>query len=149
MSTDRSYIEKNAEQLERLRALVGRLSDDDLRRHANDEWTIAATLLHVAFWDSRALYLAGKIQRGEAFQEWEREPADVAWVNDSVRPFLHAIPPRGAAQLALRIAEECDAKVASLPAETLWPNDETSLLNAFRSEHRKEHLDTIEDALRG
>lgn len=148
MMGDRSYVDANARELERLRALVARLSDDELRRQANAEWTVAATLLHVAYWDVRAMWLAGKIERGEPFTSADVEPDPPDWVNDSVRPFLHAIPPREAADLAVRTAEECDRAVAALPADTMWPNDPASVLNAFRSEHRREHLDAIEGALR-
>lgn len=148
MKGDRSYVDTNARELARLRALVERVSDDDLRKPANAEWTVAATLLHLAFWDERSLWLAGKIERGEPFVKAEVEPEPPTWINDTVRPFLHAIPPREAAMLTLRTAEECDRTVASLPPEKMWPNDRTSLLNAFRSEHRREHLDKIEEALR-
>lgn len=148
MNADRTYVEENARQLERLRALVVRVTEDELRRHASAEWTVAAALLHVAYWDVRALWLAGKIERRESFTSAEAEPEPPDWLNDTMRPFLHAVPPRDAARLALSIAEECDRTIASLPAEKLWPNDRSSLLNAFRSEHRREHLDQIEDALR-
>lgn len=144
---DRGYPEKNAQELARMRALIGRLSDDDLRRQANAEWTIAATLLHIAYWDARALWLADKIRRGEPFTKAEEEPDPPTWVNDTVRPFLHAVPPREAAALAVRMAEQCDGVIASLAPDTVWPNDQTSLLNAFRSEHRREHLDEIEATL--
>ena len=145
---DRSYVEKNAQELARLRALVARVSDDDLRRQLNPEWTVAATLLHVAYWDRRALWLADKIARGEPFIASEAEPEPPDWLNDTVRPFLHAIAPRTAAEIALRTAEECDRRVAELPTEKVYPNDQTSFLNAFRSGHRIEHLDEIEAALR-
>ncbi len=144
MSIDRSYVAENDRERARMRALVERLSDEDLRRQVNDEWTVAAVLAHIAYWDQRALWLAGKIERGEPFTEGEEEPEPPDWVNDTVRPFLHAIEPRAAASLALQIAEETDAHVASLPPESVWPTDEASLLNPFRSGHRAEHLDELE-----
>ncbi len=148
MAADRSYVEQNRAELERMRRIVEPLGDEELRRPANAEWTIAATLLHLAYWDERSQWLAGKIERGEAFTPAEVEPDPPDWINDVVRPFLHAIPGREAARLALRVAEETDRRVATLPAERVWPNDRTSLLNAFRSEHRREHLDKIAEALR-
>jgi len=66
---------------------------------------------------------------------------------DSTRPFLHAIPPRDAARLALYLAEQADAGVASIAPERTWPADPTSLVNPVRAEHRAEHLDQIEAAL--
>ena len=145
---DRSYVEENDRERERMRTLLARMTDHELRQPANDEWTIVASLLHVAYWDERAQWLAGKIERGEAFTAAEVEPEPPDWLNDTVRRFLHAIPPRAAAELVIRIAEETDRRVAALPPEKVWPNDKTSLLNAFRSGHRREHLDEIEEALR-
>jgi hypothetical protein len=144
----RAYVEENRRERERLRSLVERLSDDELGHRVNDDWTAAGVLLHVAFWDERAGWLAGKIERGEPFTTAEVEPEPPDWINDAARTFLHAVEPREAARLALRIAEEVDARVAALPPDRVWPNDGSSLLNAFRSSHRAEHLDEIEAALR-
>jgi hypothetical protein len=51
--------------------------------------------------------------------------------------------------LALRIAEQTDARVAELPLDRLYPLDPDSPINPGRSEHRGEHLDEIEAALQG
>jgi hypothetical protein len=147
MSDDRSYVEKNAGERERLRALVARLSDDDLRRPVNEHWTVAGVLGHIALWDGRALALAGKLERGVAFSAADTEPDDVDWINDASRPLIHAIAPREVAELALRIAEETDRRIEDLPADRMWPMDADSPLNAVRAYHRGEHLDEIEAAL--
>ena len=98
----------------------------------------------MAYWDIRVLVLADKIDRGEPWAPGDAEP-EGDWLNDSTRPLIHAIAPREAAQLALRIAEETDARVAALPLDRLWPLDPESPINASRGEH----LDEIEAALRG
>ena len=147
MSLDRSYLERNARELERLRGLVARLGDDELRRSVNEHWTVAGVLGHIAFWDGRALALADKVERGVPFSPDDNEPEDVDWINDATRPLIHAIEPREAARQALRIAEETDGRVASLPPERMWPNDPNSPLNALRATHRAEHLDDIDTAL--
>jgi hypothetical protein len=147
MPADAPYNERNRKERERMRALIERMSDDDLRRPANEHWTVAALLLHIGFWDARNRWLSDRIRSGIAFTSSDVEPHDVTWVNDSMRPFLHAIAPRDAARLALRLAEEADAGVASLPPERTWPADPTSLVNPVRAEHRAEHLDQIEAAL--
>jgi hypothetical protein len=49
MSVDRSYVEQNTRERERLRALVARLGDDELRSHVNQHWTVAGVLGHIAF----------------------------------------------------------------------------------------------------
>ena len=146
MSVD-SFVEANARERERLRRLVERLSDDELRVAVNDYWTVAGVLGHIAFWDARALALSEKVDRGLPFSPADDEPEDVAWINDATRPLIHAIEPRVAADLALRLAEETDRRVASLPIERLWPTDPVSPLNPRRASHRGEHLDEIEAAL--
>jgi hypothetical protein len=142
-----SYVEENARELERMRALVERLGDIELRAQVNERWTVADVLGHVAFWDARNLALADKLERGVPFSESDDEPEDVDWINDAAHPLIHAIPPREAAGLALRLAEETDSRMASLPPERMYPIDPDSPLNPLRATHRGEHLDEIEAAL--
>ena len=146
MTDDRSYIDANTRERERLRALVGRLDDEALASAVNEYWTLAGVLGHMAYWDIRVLVLAEKIDRGEPWAPGDAEP-DGDWLNDSTRPLIHAIAPREAAQLALRIAEQTDALVAGLPLDRMWPLDPDSPINAARGEHRGEHLDEIEAVL--
>jgi len=144
---DRSYIEQNDRERERLRVLIASLSDDDLRTKVNEFWTVAGVLGHLAYWDARAEILIKKAQRGEAFTASDYEPDDPTWINDSTRALIHAIPPRGVAELTVRTAEDIDARVTEIPADKLWPNDPESPLNGRRASHRGEHLDEIEAAV--
>lgn len=144
---DISYIEENARELERLRVLVGRLTEADLRTPVGELWTVADVLGHIAFWDGRAFELGGRIERGVPFTPSDDEPEDVDWINDAMHPLIKAIPPTEAARLALRRAEETDDLMASLPPDRVYPNDEDSPVNALRAGHRAEHLDQIEAAL--
>src|SRR5213078_3423656 len=50
-----TYLANNEASLTRLRALVERLTDDDLRREMRDGWTVAALLAHLAFYDRMRL----------------------------------------------------------------------------------------------
>jgi hypothetical protein len=142
------YIAENDRSRERMRALIAALTDDDLARPVNDEWTAAASLAHVAFWDARVIFLIRKLQSGAALTDDDVEPDDVSWINDSARPLLHAIDPRRAAEVALEIAEQTDALVADTPAERMYPADPNSHINAFRWQHRDEHVEEIEAAVR-
>src|SRR5258708_13971279 len=144
---ERSYAAENARELERLRALVSTLSDQDLGSMVNENWTVAGVLGHMAFWDGRALFLAGKLQRDGAFTPSDTEPESGDWINDSTRRPIHALPPRQAAEVALRIAEETDQLIASLSPELAVTIDATSPLNPWRAHHRGEHLDEIAAAL--
>ncbi len=147
MTTD--YIEENHAERERLRALIGRLSDADLERHVYPEWTIAGVLGHVAFWDARILRLLDKWESGRAQpSRADGEPEDIDWVNDASRDLIHAIPPRRCVELALRLADETDRRVANLsPALIKAIADAGQPISFFRSAHRREHLDEIETFL--
>ena len=147
MAEDRSYIEANTRERERMRALVEGLDDDALNAPVNEYWTVAGVLGHIAYWDIRVLVLAEKIDRGEPWVPGDAEP-EGDWLNDTTRPLINAIAPREAAKLAMRIAEQTDALVAKLPLERLYPRDPSSPIFAGRGEHRGEHLDEIEAALK-
>ena len=147
MTDDRPYIQVNDRERERLREFISRLDDDALAAPANEYWTVAGVLGHMAYWDIRVLVLAEKIDRGEPWVAGDAEP-EGDWLNDSTRPLIHAIAPREAARFALRIAEETDARVAELPLDRMAPLDPDSPIYPVRSEHRGEHLDELERALR-
>ena len=147
MTDDRPYIQVNDRERERLRAFIDRLDDEALAAPANEYWTVAGVLGHMAYWDNRVLVLADKIDRGEPWVPSDAEP-DGDWLNDSTRALIHAIAPRAAAELALRIAEETDARVAELPLERMWPLDPESPITPVRGEHRGEHLDELERVIR-
>jgi uncharacterized damage-inducible protein DinB len=146
MTDERNYVENNDRQRERLRALVESSDDTALSAAVNEYWTVAGVLGHMAYWDSRFLTLAEKIDRNEPWVDADQEP-DGDWLNDSTRPIIHAIAPRAAAELAMRMAEEADARAATLPLNRLWPGDPESPISPARGEHRGEHLDEIEAAL--
>jgi hypothetical protein len=147
VTDDHPYIQVNDRERERLREFINRVDDDALAAPANEYWTVAGVLGHMAYWDNRVLVLAEKIDRGEPWVPSDAEP-EGDWLNDSTRPIIHAIAPRAAAELALRIAEETDARVAGLPLERMVPLDEDSPIYPARGEHRGEHLDELERALR-
>ena len=130
-----------------MRALIDGLDDDALSAPVNEYWTVAGVLGHIAYWDTRVLVLAERIDRGEPWEPGDAE-ADGDWLNDSTRPLIHAIRPRDAAEFALRIAEETDARVAELPLDRMVPGEPDSPIYPGRGEHRGEHLDEIEAALR-
>jgi hypothetical protein len=149
MGGDASLHAENTRQRERLRALVGRLSDADLERSLGHGWTVAAALVHLAFWDLRAVVLMDRYERDGVTPSEADLEADVDVVNDTVHALGRAIPGRAAARLCLEAAEAVDRRVERLSAATLaavaaagqpfWPD---------RHVHRAEHLDEIERALR-
>jgi len=130
-----------------MRALVEGLTEDQLNARVHETWTVADVLGHMAFWDGRASVLGAKLERGIALTPSDDEPEDVDWINDAAWPLIHAIPPRVVARLALRVAEETDRRMASLPPDRVYPGDPESPVTALRADHRGEHLDQIEAAL--
>ena len=75
--------------------------------------------------------------------------SQVDWINDATKPLLLAVAPRRAAELTLSIAETTDRMLAELPEDFLAANGKAgSPVNVHRAEHRREHIDEIETALK-
>jgi hypothetical protein len=144
---DRTFVAENDAERERLRSLIRRLGDDGLRRPMPAGWTVAAVLAHVGFWDARAIYWLDKYAEG--VEPTPYEPENTEAVNESAKPLCLALPPRDAAKLALRLAEEADGKVKALSDAMLAKIEATGgpPFNLSRAIHRKEHLDDIEFAM--
>jgi hypothetical protein len=146
---DRSYVETNARQRERLRGLTETLDDGSLIVKVNESWTIAGVLSHMAWWDAMVVVFADKIDRGEPWVPSDQEP-EGDWLNDTTRLVIEGLAPhapRAAVELALRMAERADTRVAELPLDRMWPADPQSPINPVRAGHRSEHLDEIVAAL--
>jgi hypothetical protein len=141
---DRSFVEANRLQLERMRAFVDRATDEDLRTPMPAGWTPAAVLGHLAFWDQHALVIIDMVDRGLTPPPHDDEAVD--WINDTSKRFLVAMDPRAAALLAVQIAEETDRRIAALSDERLEVATER-WFTTDRWEDRQEHLDEIEQAL--
>jgi hypothetical protein len=149
MTVDRSYVEENRTQLERLRALVDRLSDQELSRPMEAGWTVAGVLAHLAFWDFRIVTLLeqwGPDGRGPAPRVYDETAVD--WINDASKPLCNGLAPRAAARMAIEAALTADQRVAGLTEAQLATNEAAgSPISVRRAEHRREHLDEIERAL--
>jgi hypothetical protein len=136
--------ESNRSQRERLAELVRNLDETGLRTRLPNGWTVAGALGHLAFWDRQRLCLirswaAGDIRSGAY---------DSGVFNDAVQPLLEMIAPERLAAFAVQAAEEVDALLLELPDETI----EAALArpdapHVDRGEHRRHHLDRIEEAL--
>jgi hypothetical protein len=146
MGADRSYIAENDRERRRLEALVGKLDDAALSRPMPGGWTVAGVLAHLAFWDQRIPTLIELLERGEKVPE--ENPIAVEWINAAAKPAQLALLPRRAATLAVETARTVDAAVAAMPDELLAKNAAAgSPIKLQRSEHRREHLDEIEQTL--
>jgi len=144
MSWDRSFAERNRAELDRLKALVARLSVDDLKRPVGNGWTVSVVLAHIAFWDRRVLYVLEQSEREGKVVPTEVDTA----VNDFALPLWLAIPPHEAARLAVTSAEAVDTKLRSLAPALLEQVGEYNERWAVRALHRAQHIDQIEQALK-
>ena len=144
---EQPFVTENTRERERLRALAAKLSDEDLLLELGDDWTIAAALAHLAFWDRRSLII---------IRRWKREgvtpspPPDFDSINDALLPLCRAIPPKAAANLAVISAESVDREIEQLSPELVAAIESLGdNRRIFRSIHRKMHLDRMEEAFTG
>ncbi len=146
MAVDRSFVERNRIQLDRLKALVDSATDADLARPMPAGWTIAGVLAHLAYWDQRIVVLMdrwGADGRGTPPALIDERGLD--WINDAGKPLCLALPPRVAARLVVEAAMAADARVAAASDAVLDANRAAGApLSMDRAEHRREHLDEIE-----
>lgn len=149
MATDRSYVAENRAELARLRALVDKLSDQELSRPLPAGWTVASVLAHLAFWDYRIVTLLDRWGAdGLGTPPAAIDGAAVDWVNDAGKPLCLGLPPRSAARMAIDAALAADQRVAALSDAALAANTAAgSPISLRRAAHRREHLDEIERAL--
>jgi hypothetical protein len=137
-------IQENTAEHERLAKLVAGLTDEELARPLAAGWTVAAELAHLAFWDARAILLIDK---------WKREgigpsPADIDILNDAAKELCLAIPPRAAAELALRKSLEINRAIERLTPDMVGRVQAIGpALHLARHEHKRAHLDEIERGL--
>lgn len=150
---EHSYTQRNAASLDRLRALIRRLTDADLARDLGDGWTVAVALAHLAFWDR---YQAARWS--EAAKAALPLPEEVGEATDNVVNVAsleswRSTPPRVAAEQALAAAEHIDQLVAAVDAALaaqLLAAGRTTLLDLLdRTGHWNEHIEQIEAALAG
>jgi hypothetical protein len=136
-----NYLSANNESRERLVALVGRLTDDDLALEQGAGWTVGAVLAHLAFWDLRALSLLAR---------WSRDgvgssPVYADAVNDASLPILRRLPPAAVREVVPDSAAAIDAAVEGLPPSLVVDIQEhATQLHLGRAIHRNVHLDEIE-----
>lgn len=135
----------NHASLEKLRGLVGRLTDADLAGDLGEGWTVGSMLAHLGFFDARVIALFKRWQGGG---EVAASPLDAEIVNEAKRPFFQLLPPRASADLALALAEECDALIAGASADLMARMEAAGFpARLDRAHHRVEHVEQVEKAI--
>ncbi len=144
MPVDRSFIESNQRQSERLKRLANSLSDTDLLYPMEAGWTVASVLLHMAFWDRRALTLIEKWKSDGVGES----PLDADVINEVTRYFFLSIPPRQAANISIEYGEAINQTLSDLDPIFLEKiATESHAIEIERGKHRAAHLNEIERAL--
>ena len=143
-----SHADLNAANLAsqaKLRALVARLNDADLARDLGAGWTVAGMLAHLGFFDARVIALFKRWQGGG---EVAASPLDAEIVNEAKLPFFQLLPHRGAADLALALAAECDALIAGASDDLMAQMEGAGYpARLDRGHHRLEHVEQIEKVI--
>lgn len=143
MAVDRSFVELNAKATERIRTLVQRLDEKHLMHPVGQHWTVAITLVHLAFWERRVLRALELSTQAGKFVPVEPDLA----VNDLSLPLWAAVPPGDATRLAIEYAAECDRALEACPEDLLNEVFNYNKRWVFRTYHRTEHLDEVDAAL--
>ena len=139
-----AHVIENDLQRQRLHELAGRMTETDLSRRLTNGLTVAAVLVHLAFWDA---YCRTRLE------QWELagfKPSSVEYdpLNGAVLQLASAIPDSAALELVLSAADRVDAQV-----EKTSPALEAALLEGGydrlldRASHRAMHLEQIEAVL--
>ena len=146
MPVSPAFAESNRVQTERLRKLVSRLDPEMRALRLPNGWTVAVALAHIAFWDRQRLCLMRRWAAGN----WCNGAYDGELFNEVLLPFLEAIPPDSAVEMAVQTAEEVDAFLLTVPDEVVGAAlARPDRPNLDRGSHREGHLDQIEKALAG
>ena len=142
---DRPFVAENARERERMSSLVGRLTDEDLSLPLGVDWTIAIALAHLAFWDQRSLFL---LKKWKNIGIVEATTIDIDVTNDSLLSTWRALSPRVAAKLAVSSAEAIDRELEETSSDLIAKIEGLGeKFRLYRSIHRKQHLDEIEEVL--
>jgi hypothetical protein len=123
---------------------VSGITDEHLGRVLPNGWTISVTLAHLAFWDQRVIHV---IELGKMDGKITPSNFDDS-LNDVLEPFLHAIPPQVAVQMAVNISGQLDEMLEEIPVSLIEQLEAVNHRWVDRSLHRNGHLDDIENGLK-
>lgn len=140
---DQAVLAANKASLDRLNALLNRLSDADMAIPLAAGWAVGAALAHLAFWDRRVARL---VERWET-QGIADSPSDADLINDAMKPAWLALSPAAVRAEARAAAAEGDAAIARLTPAMWQAAKDRSLIRLGRDKHRNEHIAEIEAVL--
>ena len=138
---DRPWIAENSAERERLHRIIDGLAEDELGLTLDNGMSVAAALVHLAFWDEhcRAILLAWPTSGPPAAHE------NLGACNAAVAVLAPAVPAADSVALVSSTADATDAAVEALSpdvAAAIARSEFERLLR--RANHRRSHLDQIE-----
>ena len=144
MPLDPVYKELNRASNERIRALAGRLTDEEIQTKVGEHWTVGIVFAHLAWWDRRVMYVLDMTEKnGKLFI-----PEIDVFVNDLSLPLWAAVPPREAARIAIETSETLDKRLEEYSSALLEEIYNYNKRWVIRALHRNEHLDEADAALK-
>jgi hypothetical protein len=141
-----SHVVRNTASRKRLRALAEGADERDLRCPLGDDWTVAAALAHLAFWDGWVRARWDRYAHDGTFEEIPDGFTDLA--NAAGLPQWLALDPHRCVELAVDAAKAVDDLIGRLPpaaVEHAIAMGRPAMVD--RSLHRSSHLDEIERAI--
>jgi hypothetical protein len=141
---DKAWIAENDAARQRLFDKTASLTEKDLARQLSNGWSMADTLVHLAFWDSYGLFL---------LREWEKNgyktsTSSIDATNEGVRVLSSAIPASAVVPLVREAAVAVDREVEKIKPElaaAIVAGGQDCYLH--RAVHRNAHLNRIESEL--
>ena len=144
MTLDPTYIDQNRASTERIRALIARLSDEEMQTKVGEHWTVSIALAHLAWWDRRVMYVLDMTEKDNKLFIPEID----IFVNDLSWPLWAVIPPRDAARICIETSETLDKRLEEYSQELLEKIYNYNKRWVIRALHRNEHLDEVDAALK-
>ncbi len=145
-AVDRSFQQKNSEETAKLKKVLAKLSDADMEKSVSHGWTIKATVVHLAFYDMRALVLLDRFDKEGISQS----PYDMETINEVVHQLAAVTNGSAAVQLWANAAEALDLRIAALPDSMIAAiRAAGNPFNLPRHKHRSEHREEIEKVVGG
>ena len=110
-------VQRNSKGLLQFEAVVESLPAHDLSTTTSGNWSVAATLAHLAFWDRFVEARWNDFFRKGAFEEIPDSVKEL--VNDAARDQWHKLKPEEAVRLSLEAARSVTRTIERLELEQL------------------------------
>ena len=142
---EKAFIVENEKARNKLILLAKTIKDDDFKKEDGEGWTIGVVFAHIAFWDQRTLILLGRWKNHGVIIS----PVDTDVINESLTPFLKAIQPLIAINMALSTAEILCREIEKLPDELIIAIENLGdKMRLRRHQHWQMHIEQIEKIIR-